>query len=114
MSENPLTSVCLGLAKIIKDDNYKSVFLHQSGGNLSLHRQPCDDIPAVDDGSSLLLLKFSGRSAELVQIRTLLDENARLKEEIAAGHIDPKPRAGGKALRQVADLGRSSRQINAV
>ncbi len=27
---------------------------------------------------------FSGRSAELVQIRTLLDENARLKEEIAA------------------------------
>ena len=27
---------------------------------------------------------FSGRSAELVQIRTLLEENARLKEEIAA------------------------------
>lgn len=25
VSENPLTSVCLGLAKIIKDDNYKSV-----------------------------------------------------------------------------------------
>jgi rod shape-determining protein MreB len=25
MSENPVTSVALGLAKIIKDDNYKSV-----------------------------------------------------------------------------------------
>lgn len=25
VSENPMTSVCLGLAKIIKDDNYKSV-----------------------------------------------------------------------------------------
>ena len=41
-------------------------------------------IVPFQQGISRLGSWFSGRSAELVQIRTLLDENARLKEEIAA------------------------------
>lgn len=70
-----LTVLCTALMLLTISTDIFEVPLNTAAGYV---------IVPFQQGISRLGGWFSGRSAELVQIRTLLEENARLKEEIAA------------------------------